>query len=167
MTSFFHVEKTLALHQARSKGKGRGAVAPPEIFGFEQNSAKKVEFCLLKWTIIVRLCAFVLQCNLELCKETKSYFCSAKNNQALKCLLIFHQNRQKQNELGLLEFIAVLRGPPSKIYYCTRVKLFRVHTESFTMASKEPPKKKSTRDNGLFCVYSECTCVDVTYFVPV
>ena len=83
MTGFFHIEKNRALHQARSKAKGRGALAPTEIFRFEQNSATKVEFCLLKWTIIVRLCAFVLQCNLELCKETKSYFCSAKNNQQL------------------------------------------------------------------------------------
>ena len=35
------------------------------------------------------------------------------------------------------------------------------------MPSQEPPKKKSKRDNGLLCVYSECTCVDVMYFVPV
>ena len=27
------------------------------------------------------------------------------------------------------------------------------------MSSKEPPKKKSKRDNELFCVYSKCTCV--------
>ena len=66
-----------------------------EIFRFELNSATKVEFCLLKWTavnrsysfqvlsIIVRLCTVVLLCNLEFCKGTKSYFCSAKNNQQL------------------------------------------------------------------------------------
>ena len=66
-----------------------------KIFRFELNSATKVEFCLLKWTavngsysfqvlsIIVRLCTVVLLCNLELCKGTKSYFCSAKNNQQL------------------------------------------------------------------------------------
>ena len=35
------------------------------------------------------------------------------------------------------------------------------------MSSQEPLKKKSKRDNGLFCLYSECTCVDVMYFVPV
>ena len=35
------------------------------------------------------------------------------------------------------------------------------------MPSQEPPKKKSKRDNGLFCVYSECTFVDVMYFVTV
>ena len=35
------------------------------------------------------------------------------------------------------------------------------------MSSQEPPKKKSKRDNGLFCLYSERTCVDVMYFVPV
>ena len=35
------------------------------------------------------------------------------------------------------------------------------------MPSQDPLKKKSKRDNGLFCVYSECTCVDVMYFVPV
>ena len=33
------------------------------------------------------------------------------------------------------------------------------------MYSQEPPKKKSKRDNGLFCLYNECTCVDVMYFV--
>ena len=36
-----------------------------------------------------------------------------------------------------------------------------------TMSSHEPPKKKSKRDNGLFYLYTECTCVDVMYFVPV
>ena len=35
------------------------------------------------------------------------------------------------------------------------------------MSSQEPLKKKSKQDNGLFCLYSECTCVDVMYFVPV
>ena len=63
-------------------------------------------------------------------------------------------------ELGLLEFIG---------FYCTRVKLglFRIYVESLTMPSQEPLKKKSKQDNGLFCLYSECTCVDVMYFVPV
>ena len=40
-------------------------------------------------------------------------------------------------ELGLLALIAVLKGPP--IYYCIRVKL------------RPRRKKKSKRDNGLFC----------------
>ena len=35
------------------------------------------------------------------------------------------------------------------------------------MSSRLTPKKKSKRDNGLFCLYSECTCVNVMYFVPV
>ena len=51
-----------------------------EIFRFELNSAKKLEFCLVKWTavngsysfqvlsIIVRLCTVILLCNLEFCK---------------------------------------------------------------------------------------------------
>ena len=56
-------------------------------------------------------------------------------------------------ELGLLALIAVLKGPP--IYYCIRVKL------------RPRRKKKSKRDNGLFCLFSKCTCVDVMYFVPV
>ena len=43
---------------------------------------------------------------------------------------------------------------------------FHVYIESLTMSSQEPPKKKFKRDNGLFCVYSECTCVNVMYFVP-
>ena len=35
------------------------------------------------------------------------------------------------------------------------------------MSSQEPPKKKSKRDNGLFCLYIECACVDVMYLVHV
>ena len=35
------------------------------------------------------------------------------------------------------------------------------------MSLQEPPKKKSKRDNRLFCLYGECTCVDVMYFAPV
>ena len=34
------------------------------------------------------------------------------------------------------------------------------------MSSQQALKKKSKRGNGLFCVYSEYTCVDATYFVP-
>ena len=69
-----------------------------------------MEFCLLQWTavngsysfqvlsIIVRLCTVVLLWNLELCKGTKSYFLLCqKRRTALKYLLIFHQNTQKQN----------------------------------------------------------------------
>ena len=63
------------------------------MFRFELNSATKVEFCLLKWAAvngsyifqvlltIVRLCTVVLLSNWELCKGTKSYFCSAKKYQ--------------------------------------------------------------------------------------
>ena len=55
----------------------------------------KVEFCLLKWTavngsysfqvlsIIIRLCIVIILCKFKLCKGTKSYFCSAKNDQEL------------------------------------------------------------------------------------
>ena len=55
------------------------------------------------------------------------------------------------------------------MYYCVRVKLrlFCVYIESLTMSSQEPPEKKFKRDNGLFRLYSECTCMDVMYFVPV
>ena len=49
----------------------------------------------------------------------------------------------------------------------TFVLEFRVHVESLTMSSQEPPKKKSKQDDELFCLYSECKCVDVMYFVPV
>ena len=105
------------------------------MFRFESSSETKAELFLLKWravngsysfhvlSIIVRLCTVVLLCNLELCKGTESYFFSGKKQEtALKYLpLIFHQNRQKQNrakctndnpELGLLDFIGILRGPP-------------------------------------------------------
>ena len=75
-------------------GEAGGSSSPPEVFIFELNSATKVEFCLLKWiavnggysfqvlSIIVRLYTVVL-CNLELCKGTKSYFCSVKYDQPL------------------------------------------------------------------------------------
>ena len=33
-----------------------------------------------------------------------------------------------------------------------KLTLFRVYIESLTMSSQEPPKKKSKRDNGLFCL---------------
>ena len=72
-------------------------------------------------------------------------------------------------ELGLVDFIGFWEVRQCKTYYCTRVKLglFRIYIESLTMSSQEPLKKKSKQDNGLFCLYSECTCVDVMYFVPV
>ena len=80
--------------QARSRGRGRGGSSPP------RNFQTLIKFCyksgiFLKWTavngslsfkvlsIIVRLCTVVLLFNLEMCKWTKSYFCSAKNNQQL------------------------------------------------------------------------------------
>ena len=80
--------------QARSRGRGRGARAPKKFSDLnlsllqKWNFASKIDSCL--WSIIVRLCTLVLLCSLELCKGTKSYFCSAKNNQQL-------WNRQKQN----------------------------------------------------------------------
>ena len=78
---------------------------------------------VLKAKKLVRLCTVVLLCNLDLRKGTESYFFAGKKQAtALKYLpLIFHQNRQKQNrakctnddpELGLLDFIGFLRGPP-------------------------------------------------------
>ena len=65
-------------------------------------------------------------------------------------------------ELGLLDFFGFEEVRQCKIYLCNRVKL-----ESLTMSSQEQPKNKSKRNNGLFCLHSECTCVDVMYFVPV
>ena len=74
--------------------KAGGARAPPEIFRLDLNSAMSGTLPL-KWivvngrysfkvlSIILRLCTVVLLCNLELRKGTKSYFCSAKNNQQL------------------------------------------------------------------------------------
>ena len=45
-----------------------------------------------------------------------------------------------------------------------KLRLFRVYIDNvFTRAAE---KKISKRDNGLFCLYSECTCVGVMYFVP-
>ena len=56
-------------------------------------------------------------------------------------------------ELGFLAWtlLVLLEVRQCKIHWFSRVK---------------PPKKKSKRDNGLFCVYSECTCVNVMYFLP-
>ena len=103
-----------------------GSEPSQEIFRFELNSAKRVEFCLLKWTavigsyssqvlsIILRLCIVVLLSNLKLCKGTKSYFCFAKKDQHLKniCLFFIKVDRSKMDrnapmtipELGLLDF---------------------------------------------------------------
>ena len=95
MTLSLEIERRSYCWKARSRGRGKGGRAPPEIFRFELNSTTKMGFCLLKWTvvsgsysfqvlsIIVRLCTDVLLCSLELFKGTKSYFCSAKNNQQL------------------------------------------------------------------------------------
>jgi len=78
---------------------GLESLPPPEIFRFELSSASEVEFCSLKWTafngsysfqvlsIIVRLCNFVLLCNLEL---GFSAF-------ILKVLQCFHKSRRKRN----------------------------------------------------------------------
>ena len=64
-------------------------------------------------------------------------------------------------ELGRLDFFGFGEVRQGKIYHCIRVKLklFRVYIESLTMSSQEPPKNKSKRDNGLFYLYNECTCV--------
>ena len=104
-------------------GGEAGGARPPEIFRFESNSATKVEFCLLKWTvvhgsysfqvlsIIERLCTVVLLCNWNCVKERNRNF--SLQPRALKYTFIFHQNRQKRskctNELGLFWS---LRGPP-------------------------------------------------------
>ena len=82
-------------------------------------------------------------------------------------LFFFHQNRQKQNGSKCNN-----DNPwtwPLGLYWSLRVKLtlFRVYIESLKISSQEPPIKESKRDDGLFWLYSECTCVDVMYFVPV
>ena len=77
-------------------GGGAGGARAPL-----KNVQTWIQFCyksgifLLKWTAVngslsfkvlsikVRLCTVVPLCNLELCKWTKSYFCSTKNNQQL------------------------------------------------------------------------------------
>ena len=68
-----------------------GPVVGGEAGGLEPPLKFSDLICLLEWTavkgsysfqvlsIIVRLCTVVLLYNLELCKGTKSYFCSAKN----------------------------------------------------------------------------------------
>ena len=117
----------VALLQARSRRRGRGGSTLPEIFRLELisatlkwNFATKIDSC--QWSIIVRLCTIVLLSNLELCKGTKSYFCSAKNNEQLWniCLLSIKIDRSRMHrnaqiitpELVLLNFIGFLRGPP-------------------------------------------------------
>ena len=83
--------------------RARALPSPPqEMFRFELNSTTKVEFCLLKWTavngsygfqvlsIIARLCTVVLL----LFKGTKSYFCSAKNDQQLSMQISAYISRK-------------------------------------------------------------------------
>ena len=87
--------------QARSRGRSKGARAPPEIFRFELNSATKVEFCLLKWTavhgsysfqvlsITVRLCTVVLLCNWNCVKERNRIFALPKTTKSFKICVYF------------------------------------------------------------------------------
>ena len=63
---------------------------PPDIFRFELNSTTKVEFCLLKWTAVNESNSFQVLSSVLLC----NWNCE---KEALKYLLIFHQNRQKKN----------------------------------------------------------------------
>ena len=114
-----------------------------------------------------------------LCKGTKSYFCSAKYDRQLKkiCLFFMKIDRSQMDrnapmtipEPELLGFFGLQDVRQCKIYHCARVKLmiFRLYIESLTMSSQEQPKKKSKRGDGLFCLHSEGTCVEVMYFVPV
>ena len=48
-----------------------------------QSQSNQLPYSFQVLSIIVRLCTVVLLCNLELCEGTKSYFCSAKNDQQL------------------------------------------------------------------------------------
>ena len=99
-----------------------------------------------------------------------------KQPTALKYLLIFHQKRHKQNgskctngnpwtwPLGLYWFP---KRSASVKYTTVQDKNFSAFILKVLQSlHKSGRKKKSERDNGLFCVYSECTCVDVVYFVP-
>ena len=140
----------------------------PEIFRFELNSATKLEFCLLKWTAvhgsysfqvlstIERLCTVVLLCNWNCVKERNRIFALPKTMWALKYLLIFHQNRQKQNgskctnELGIFWFAK--RSASVKYTTVARVKLrlFGIYIEGLTMSSQEPPKKSPNEITDYF-----------------
>ena len=71
-------------------------------------------------------------------------------------------NRPPGN-IGARRVLSALRQPCSLML----VQYATLKIESLTMSPQEPRKKKSKRENGLFCLYSECTCVDVMYFVPV
>ena len=116
--------------------KQGGVEPPPEIFRFELNSATKKEFCLRKWRaangnysfqvllIIVGLCTVGFLCNLELCiKERNRIFALTKTANSFEEFAYFFfikidRSKMDRNapmtipELGLLDFIGFLRGPP-------------------------------------------------------
>ena len=93
-------------------------------------------------------------------RREKTYLSSTAGDSRLNHNMMLHVHKDGTDAPTLRQ---------SKIFYCTGVKLRRlfVYIERPTMSSQEPPKKKSKRDNRQFCLFSECTCVDVMYFVPV
>ena len=64
-----------------------------------------------------------------------------------------------------MNFLVSKRSASVKYTFVAGVKLtlFRVYIESLTMSLQEPPKKKSKRDNGLFCLNAHAW---VSLFVP-
>ena len=87
-------------------------------------------------------------------RRSAFYFCNSRNDRI-----------SDKNEILTVEhhFVKIVRGAVAHKFQLK----YSTCNSRFTMSSQEPPKKKSKRDNGPFCLYKVCTCVDVMYFVPV
>ena len=92
-----------------------------------------------------------------------------KQPKALQYLPIFHQNRQKQNGSKCTNDNP--STSPFGLYWFSNrfasVKYTTVRESNLVFFTFILQILQSKRNNGLFCVYSECTCVDVMYFVLV
>ena len=97
-------------------------------------------------------------------------FCFPKTTNSFKISTYFssketeakwiEMHRWKSLNLASWTFLVSKRSASVK-FTTVLQSTFRVYIESLTMSSQEPPKKKSKRENGLFCLYIKCTCVDV------
>ena len=175
--------------QARSRGRGRGAPAPPRNFQIWMKFCYKSGILLTKmnssqWKLWfpsvvnhseIMYCSSSVQFGIVERNEIVFLLCQ-KQPTALKYLLIFHQKRHKQN--GSKCTNGNLWSWPLGLYWFPKrsaiVKYTTVQEKNFSAfilkvlqsLHKSVRKKKTERDNGLCSVYSECTCVDVMYFVP-
>ena len=102
-------------------------------------------------------------------KERNRIFAVPKTTNCFKINGSKCTNEQSLNLASWTFFLSKRSASVKCTTVLNRVNLgfFCDYIESLTMSLQERPKKKSKRENGLFCLYSECTCVDVMHFVPV